>query len=259
MCKGTMKKKLRSIFFLEAVALCAAGLVSCGIEDYVFLPPVPSGNISVTLNYRAVINLPDLNENFTHFTIYYRIYISGTSYPTVHTGNMNDLNPALYTDYNAILPYTNNNTTISTSINTLFRNRNYYALTLEGADIDKDVLSKDNAQGRAVTLDFIVTTPQTIPALSIDNQQYNVRRSTGDGLFNPQPANRYFFNTPDLNSSGNVSTMINADVANRSELSESGDRYTYVSMYIVVTGMDDNLSLFYSAPTFIGVFFLPAP
>ena len=104
---------------LGLAAAAAALLVSCGIEDYAFLYPVPSGDVSVELNHKATIRLPNINLSdyyyFTHFAIYYRIYISGSSYPTIHTGNMNDLNPLLYADYNAILPYTNGDTSASTA------------------------------------------------------------------------------------------------------------------------------------------------
>jgi hypothetical protein len=68
--------------------------------------------------------------------------------------------------------------------------------------------------------------------------------------------NRYFLNTTDLNSSTNVSTTVNADVVEVSS-STGGARYAYVALYIVVTGIDNNYSPIYSAPTFIGVLRLP--
>ena len=100
--------------------------------------------------------------------------------------------------------------------------------------------------------------PQPVPALTLDAQSYNLRRSNGSALFRPMPADRYFFNTRELNAGANVSNTINADVSDRSGLADSGDRYTYAAMYIVVAGIDDNLTPIYSAPTFIGVFLLPA-
>lgn len=251
----------RSVKAAAAAALFLISCVSCGIEDYAFLYPVPSGNVSVELNHRATIRLPDIDLTdyyyFTHFAVYYRIYISGSSYPTIHTGNMNDLNPLLYADYNAILPYTNGDTTASTATGSLLTNRNYYTLNVEGAVIENAVLAAD-ARGKTVTLDFMVANPQPVPSLTVDGRQYNLQRSTGSGLFRPAPANRYFFNTSELNAAANVSNTINADVADRAGLDSGGDRYTYAAMYIVVTGIDDNLSPIYSAPTFIGVFLLPS-
>ncbi|MDR3343005.1 MAG: hypothetical protein LBT14_09535 [Treponema sp.] len=231
--------------------------VSCGIEDYVYLYPVSAGNISVELNSEATIRLPAIDTNeyyyFSCFTIYYRIYISDSLQSGhIDEGIMSTLNPTLYSDYNAFLPYINSETTISTSIGTLFSNRNYRSLTLEGVTID-DVLSKDSL-GKTIILDF-PPTPGTIPGLIINDTWYNLRRSNGNGSFSPLPENRYFLNHPDLNSSVNASSTINADVANISTAAEV--RYTYVSLYIVVTGIDSNFSPIYSTPAFIGILRLP--
>jgi hypothetical protein len=57
------------------------------------------------------------------------------------------------------------------------------------------------------------------------------------------------------NASGNASATVNADVADQSGI--SGPRYTYVSMYILAYGMDNNFSSVYSTPTHIGIFLLP--
>ncbi|MDR2536547.1 MAG: hypothetical protein LBD29_11020 [Treponema sp.] len=254
-----MKKKIYFVFF-AAVWAFVVSIGSCGIEDYLFLFSIPSGSISVTLNQEAVIRLPDVSLTdyyyFTHFTIYYRIYVSEKFYPMINTGNMNELNAALSSDYNAFLPYTNTDTNnAAASIGTLFNNRHYYSLMLEGADID-DVLGS-SALGKTLTLDFIESSPRSAPNLTIDNRKYTLQRSTGNGLFRPMPMNRYFFNTSELNDPLNITTGINADVVNKADI--TGTRYTYTAMYIVVTGMDSNFSSIYSVPSFIGVFYLPAP
>lgn len=245
---------------LWGIGFCIAALVSCGLDDYPYLPPVPSGNISVELNSKAVINLRNIVEDsdsyFTHFTIYYRIYITDLSTSgRINEGEMSRLNPTLYSDYVYFLPYINSDTNISTSVGTLFRNRNYQVLALEGADIERDILSK-NALGTSITLDFLYA-PGIIPTLSINGTPYRLQRSTGSGLFKPKPDNRYFLNDPELNASANVSTTVNADVVNVTP--EVSLRYTYVSMYIVVTGIDPNFSPIYSAPAFIGILRLPEP
>jgi hypothetical protein len=239
-------------------------LVSCGIEDYPFLPSVPSGNISVSLNQEAKIKLPviDLNVSyFTHFTIYYHIYVSGTYYPEIDPSNMSDLNPALLADYNAFLPYTNTDTATGSnaSIGKLFSDRQYYSLTLEGTGIN-DALSS-SAFGKTITLNFMESIPRLPPRFIIDNRHYTLQRSPGNGLFHPVPGNRYFFNTEELHkqeniSIGNTVSTINADVTHKDTLT---DRYTYTALYIVATGIDSNFSPLYSTPAFIGVFYLPAP
>jgi hypothetical protein len=86
---------------------------------------------------------------------------------------------------------------------------------------------------------------------------YTLRRTGGDGNFIPVPADRLFFNTQDLNSSLNATALINNDVADKS--SASGQRYTYVSIYIVTTGRDTNFTPLYSRPTHVGIFSLPEP
>ncbi|MDR1985366.1 MAG: hypothetical protein LBP88_00145 [Treponema sp.] len=212
--------------------------------------------MNVEFNSKAtiILSMAGVSSYFTHFTIYYRIYISAVSLSgSIGPGDLSTLNSTLANDYGAFLPYTSNtDTTISTSIGSLFRNRNYYALTVEGTNIE-DILSS-NSQNKTLTLDFIQVSG-TIPVLRMDNTDYKLQRSTGNGLFSPVPQDRYFFNTLELNSNANVSSSINADVA---ALSGTADvRYTYVALYIVATGIDPNFSPIYSAPTFIAILRLP--
>jgi hypothetical protein len=247
-----MKLKGFSFFFFIPALL----LSSCGIEDYYFLYSVPPGNIQVTLNNRATIQLPSLSAEyyyFTNFTIFYRIYISGIQESgTIQTSqaSLSAINSYLSSDYFAIEPYTKSDTSVSSSTASLFQGRGFYKLELQNAIID-NVLSND-VMGQTLILDFPVTGAR--PYLNIDGSSHILYRSTGEGSFNPVP-NRYFLNTPDLNSSANVSSTVNADVANRSGI--SGPRFTYAAMYIVVTGIDSNFTPIYSAPTFIGIFALP--
>ncbi|MDR0525831.1 MAG: hypothetical protein LBG90_08200 [Spirochaetaceae bacterium] len=244
------------VFPPALIPAAVLSIAACGIEDYPFLDKVPTGNISVTLNQMAVITLPRIDSiYFTHFTLYYRIYMSGVFYPEIHPGNMSDLNSALMADYNYFLPYTNSDTSNTTvSIGSLFTNRKYYPLTLEGADID-GVLGSGSF-GKSMVLNFTETTPRIIPNLSINGNSYNMRRFSGNGLFSPVPANRYFINTPELNAPANITAGINADVIDKSDITT---RYAYAGVYIVVTGVDGNFSPLYSVPTFIGVFYLPGP
>jgi hypothetical protein len=227
---------------------------SCGIEDYAFLYPV-AGYIEVELNSKATITLSiaEVSEYFTYFTLYYRIYISAVPLSgRISQGDLSTLNPSLDADYRAILPYTTNaDTTITTSVGSLLRNRNYQPLTLEGTNIEN--LLSPNSRNKTITLDFM---QGTIPVLIIDDVRYNLQRSTGNGLFDPVPRDRYFLNTPELNTNANASSGVNADVAALSG-STADVRYTYVSLYIVATGIDANFSPIYSAPTFIAILRLP--
>jgi hypothetical protein len=251
-------------FILILGLLFGAGLFSsCGIEDYLFLNPVPVGNISLpSLNTSAVIALPNIDlahyYYFSHFTIYYRIYISGIDVSgAINEGQLGSINPSLLTDYSALIPYTNTDTVISTSIATLFGNRKYYTLNLSGADMD-NVLGAASL-GRTAVLDFALT-PGRRPTLRFEGgvlpAEYTLYRSTGNGAFSPLP-DRFFLNSSELNRSDNVSEKRNNDVADYPGL--SGTRYTYVALYILVTGTDSNYTPIYSRPTYVGVFRLPEP
>ena len=247
----------RIITFIFAV-LC---LLSCGLEDYSYLPPVPQSSIRMTDNTRATINIPgsySSYSNFYTFKIYYRIYISG--YQTVGeintTTEMNSINRTLTSDYNAIYPSTDTtSTTANTSIESLFRNRRYYELSLTGTGINNFLAS---SVGRTVTLNF---TGNETPNMEISGTSYLLNRSTGDGVFKPEP-DLYFRNTQDLYDSDKANTDQNADVANvnSTETVPASPRYTYISFYIVAAGFNqNNLTTFYSSPTFIGILRLPEP
>ncbi|MDR2303188.1 MAG: hypothetical protein LBE10_01185 [Treponema sp.] len=250
-----MRTKDSSFFFFILLVFL---LSSCGIEDYYFLYSVPQGNIQVTLNNRAIIQLPSLSAEyyyFTNFTIFYRLYISGSQESgAIQTSpaSLSSINSYLSSDYLAIEPYTKSDTTVSATTGSLFKGRNFYKLELENANID-DILSSE-VMGQTLIIDFPVTGVR--PFLSIGGSSRTLYRSTGEGSFNPVP-NRYFLNTSELNSSSNVSSTVNADVANKNDI--SGSRFTYAAMYIVVTGIDSNFTPIYSAPTFINIFALPNP
>ncbi|MDR1326491.1 MAG: hypothetical protein LBK00_10690 [Treponema sp.] len=245
--------------FLRNGALLAPfllALLSCGIEDYTFLSPVLSGNIRVEdINSKATIILPNVNSYyFNHFTIYYRIYISNTDVPSINDGNLGSISTTLQQDYNAFLPYVNSDSNnASTPIGNLFTNRKYQTLALEGADIERDILS-DNATGETIILDFIKTPDKLPPALVINNTRYVLYRN-GAGLLLPVDDLR-FFNSTTLNTTVPTET-INVDVANITGTNTSGTRYTYVALYIVLVGTDPNFSPIYSAPTFVGILHLP--
>lgn len=232
-------------------------ILSCGIEDYTFLIPVPAGNIKVEeVNSKATIILPDITANyyFNHFIIYYRIYISNVDVPSINDGNLGSISATLQQDYNAFQPYVNSDSNnASASIRNLFVNRKYQTLALEGADIERDILS-DSAAGKTIILDFIKTADKLPPALVIDNTRYVLRRN-GSGLLLPANDLR-FFNSTELNTTIPTETT-NVDVANITRTDTSGTRYTYVALYIVLAGTDPNISPIYSAPTFVGILHLP--
>jgi hypothetical protein len=255
---GAYIKKLLLNFLLLFIA--AGVFLSCGIDEYYYLNPVQSGDIQLTLQERAVIHLPVSASYFTHFTIFYRIYISDYFAPgTIQTSSavLSSINSTLASDYAAIEPSTITNTTANTTnTSTLFRNRNYQILNYEGHDV-----IPRSAQSRTLVIDF-PPVAGSIPSLTIipsrtitDDLPWYLYRSTGNGSFSPVP-DRYFRNTDRLNSSDNAISTVNGDVVNKSSV--SGKRYTYAVMYIVATGLDlRTYTPIYSIPTFIGIFRLP--
>ncbi|GHV45150.1 hypothetical protein AGMMS49546_30340 [Spirochaetia bacterium] len=258
-----MEPAYRKLLVKFLLCFFSAGVfLSCGIDEYYYLNPVPTGNIQVTLNERATIQLPGVSANyFTHFTIFYRIYISDYAAPgQIQTSSteLSRINSALTADYAAIEPYTTNNTTTTntntSSASTLFRNRNYQVLTYHNAQNGNTADDVISAQNTTLLIDFPITA--IYPYLTFNDNVWDLYRSTGNGSYSPVP-NRYFLNYPELNNSANASSTVNGDVANNSV---SGKRYTYISLYIVTTGLDQQTyTPIYSIPTHIGIFLLPDP
>jgi hypothetical protein len=235
-------------FFIKVfVLLLSAFFFSCGIDEYFYLPQVPEVNVITALNTEAEIYLPPISDDYYYagsYTIFYRIYTS--NFPTESSTELSQINSTLSSDYNYFYQITNpTNTSAITSLNT-FRNRNYFELEFEGADI-ATILPKSGG-----TLRISFPTPLWgYPVASINKgQDYKLRRSSQ--LISPEPREDLSFrNTQQLREYENANANINADVAGR-----TGDmRYAYVSMYIVAVGTNPvNFTSIYSKPTHISVF-----
>ena len=228
-------------------------LISCGIEEYYYLPQVSENNIIRSFNTHAEINFPPIPSEYyyaANYKIFYKIYISDFNTEADITPDlMPGINPTLASDYRMFEPITDpTNTTSITSINT-FRNNKYYELQLEGEDIN-NILSK---AGGSLSISFSPVTG-FIPTVSFGGQTYNLLRSSS--LISPEPRNNlYFQNTQELrNYSFAADINKNADVAGRAGTSQ----LAYVSMYIVASGTNPvNFTGIYSKPTHISVFKLP--
>jgi len=247
--------KKRRIYFC-GICLACVFLLTCGIEEYYYLPQVPQINIRTIFNTSATVNLPPLTEYYyaQYYIIYYRIYISGfltSSFSPDDTSLFNNISSTLASDYNAIYPNTDpTSTTAGTPANTLFKNRNYFELALEGADINNLLTTN----GGSVRILF-PTVQGGYPVLSINNgPEFRLYRSKD--LTSPEPkGDRSFRNASDLNAPEKATATINADVAGRTGLSQ---RYAYVSMYVVAAGTNQAaFTPIYGKPTHISVFRLP--
>jgi len=226
-------------------------LFSCGIQEYYYLPQVPEGNITSSLTDSATIRIPSIAQYYyaTNYSIFYRIYISGSSLTSVQTTDFNGINPDLARDYNSLSRYTDPSGTTVTTANT-FKALNYYEIEIDGENI-ADVFSKNGGTLRIL----FQTLPGSYPTVSFnDDDEIRLRRS-GE-MTSPEPRNDLFFrNTAELNDNANATTLINADVAGRTGITQ---RFAYVSMYIVAKGYNNELfSQIYGKPTHINLFKLP--
>jgi hypothetical protein len=234
-------------------------VLSCGIEAYHYLPPVPSGNITSSINEQATIALPAVSSSdFTHFILYYRIYISYSNRTgfSLSANDLRDINPTLYSDYTYLSSYTSTTNTTTVNIASVMTNRSYQPLYFEDSSggISSGVLTNPGIQ---IQLYF----PQSgdlnnPPYLSLPGARMKLKRSNGDGAFGPLPQHRYFLNTGDLNTDGNINTTVNADVA---APGGSGlTRYAYAAMYIATAGINEQTyTPIFSIPSFVGIFLLP--
>jgi len=244
-----MNRQNKPVIFI----LCILTLLSCGIDEYSYIPQVPEGNITRNLTDKADITLPSLASisYATGYIIYYKIYIIGTVYGTVPELISN--NSRISSDYNAFKSYIDpTNTSSIPSLNT-FKSRGFYELELEKSNIRNTILTKS---GGSFTIQFPLTDGEKPFINSSNNPIY---RSTDGGTFNPKPTGpgyRYFFSSPEMNDYANATSTVNADVSGQSGISE----FAYASMYIVAVGTNQdkgNFSRLYGKPTFISIFKLP--
>jgi hypothetical protein len=222
---------------------------SCGIEEYYYLPQVPENRITPTSTTSARIELPPIDHisYARNYSIFYRIYIS--DFNTTATINTHELRSSvsseLARDFITLSYYTDTTGFSFITTERTFRDAKYYEIDLEGKAI-ADIFSK---YGGVVEILFGNT--GDMPTVTFGINEARLRRNKN--LTSPQPDNRYFKNTPDLNNNANATTFVNADVAPVGTGSN-----TYVSMYIVAVGYNnEKFSLIYSKPTHINIFRLP--
>ncbi len=235
--------------------------LSCGVEDYIYLDPIPAGNVRTGANNVVEITLPNsLNQSsyFRYYSIYYRIYLSKLEIVgTVSEGNLNDINPVLKAHYDYIKQFTNvtaSNTNISPSnIEYTFRSRNYNKIAVAGTNIES--LLNTTADGGLLQLDFYDTGSSPDPLLKLNGVPYVLSRSLDSGTFNPKPDGNYTFKNSREMRDYTFIQDYNKDV--QAYANDTTTEYCYVSIYIVKVGADNNWSPVYSFPTYIGIFLLP--
>ena len=220
-------------------------IISCGIEEYYYLPQVPEGNISVQFTSFASINIPAITESYASgYIIYYRIYLSDRD--LVSFDNLSVINPYLLNDFNLLFPYTDpSNNTLVTTANT-FSNRNYYELNY--------TISRNGGR-----LEINFPTFNDSPTASLDGGAAQTLRRAASLLNTSLPRDDPFFRSRiDLRTNAYATSAVNADVAPMQGSNPPfQSQYAYAAMYIAAIGQNNSFTRIYSKPTFIGVFRLP--
>jgi hypothetical protein len=246
-----MAQKSKNLICPLLFVLCSLFLWSCGIEDVPFINPIPQGNITQQLNNRAIVRVPaDFDDYFSYFAVFYRIYVSDIPQASTTTNTYSAINTTLASDYNNIHNYIDSTTQINVNMDRIFQNRGYKYLCFENDNISS-ILSR-SVLGQSLVFDF---SSSRRPTISVGSSTYVLWRSTDGDLFSPRP-DRYFINSVELSSPGNINNQINADVVNKAGIPDEGMRYTYAAMFIVAVGTT-GISDFYSTPSLIHVFLLP--
>ena len=234
--------------------------------DVQFIDPVPQSNVRQQFNNVASVQLPgNYMPPFTHFTVFYRIYVSNTYVPTTgwnQSHSYHEINPVLAHDFNALFHLIDNENVINPNLDNDFRVlRGFQYLFVEppdrpGESVHIDSILTPAVQGTTIVFDF---SPGRIPTLTVGDRVYNLQRSTGIGIsrFRPLPENRYFINSTELWSRENLNPEINADVVDIAG-ERGGLVHSYVLMFIAAVGRDfATYQPIFSTPALIHVFRLP--
>jgi hypothetical protein len=248
-----MKKPQGLVFIFGLLSIVH---LTCGIDDYYYLPQIPESRITPEFNNKATIIIPSMDSSqfyyFMNYAIFYRIYVSDLLLDFKE--DIIRQTPDLLRDYNNIEPSTNPiNTTATTSIQNLFLNRKYYRLEVDNENLNRMI----PIQGGTLTINFPTNVNEENPApyLTFRNDTKHLLKRSGD-LISPVPKDdMHIINSDELSNFDNATNDINADVAGRSGLT---DQYCYVSMYIIAEGQNPStITPIYSKPTHINVFKLP--
>ncbi|WP_461254980.1 hypothetical protein [Treponema sp. R80B11-R83G3] len=227
-------------------------LLTCGIDEYYYIPQVPEEVITSEKNTKAVINIPpnllnDVSHYATGYVIFYKIYTSNDDNDSIEILKRF---PRISSDYTGLSSYTDRTNATSIPSSTTFSGRGYYEL--DGINIGT-VLSI-NGGSFSINFDPI---PGVEPYIEYRGNKLILLRSNGEGKFNPEPEDRYFFSTDDLKDyekSSQRNPTINADVSGESGIPQNA----FVSMYIVAVGRHPrNFTRLYGKPTHISIFKLP--
>ena len=237
-----------------SILLFGLFLDSCGLETYVYLEPVEI--VSTTLADSAVITLPSSQSmEFKNYIIFYRIYLTDSSELTVVSEPQRfAINTALDRAWRELDAYTANDNVSPNVIDNVFSNHNYYFLYVSNNGIDEISLDTVlNAPSGRIELDF---TKSTGPTLRFNTGAFlylfrDVRSNAS------MPRDRLFIQTSNLANGAKITVEENVDIQKKDNNPNGTAQNSYVSMYILAFGIDNNYSPIYSRPRHIGIFRLP--
>lgn len=214
---------------------------------YLYPAQVSRGNTS------AAIWLPEQDApEFQNYVIYYRIYLCDTPLSSFETSaERGAVSGNLESHYNTLYPHTQNDTVSSVSLDRIFSNCGYYSLEVEGSTSLSSLLS-DPGGGDEIELNFAPSeTPY--PRITISGTPRYLYRNTDARIQSPivqALSDRLFF----PNFAGWSTTDNNTDLQPRTGSNPSTN--TYISLYILAFGIDNNYSPVYSRPEHIGIYYL---
>lgn len=248
--------KLKLIDFGIKILLCLLAcfcLLTCGIEEFYYLPQLEQNLVTAEFNTRATVvlqRIPSEHYYASGYIIIYKIYLSGENISTVTEDSMRIVNTSLANDYSAFSTLRDPSNTSSIPTSNTFSARGYYSV---------DYFIDKNVEG---TLEFwFPATGQLFNpyvVLNGGNQEDLKRYKNSDGRYEFVPSEQlnheiYFSNTAGLNEPVDPTSRKNVDVASSSQTGQA-----YVAMYIVALGQNPtSFANIYGKPTFINVFKLP--
>ncbi|MCL2374506.1 MAG: hypothetical protein FWC65_04620 [Treponema sp.] len=265
----------KGLLKIALAPLAALFLGACGLlVGTPFIEPVPQADITQTLNNHAVVDLRNYTPHpdaFSHFVIFYRIYISAHSEMNTSPGNFNVINTLLHQNYNRVHPFIDNDDFVGQNMHALFSEpaMRFRYLALAEHDINQVLGQGGGGQPAFFTrpvddqrlyFDFVSGQPPSMRIGGIGGDTFTLYRATQHFnpllFFTPEPG-RHFFNSEDLRDADNLNDERNADVAG-----PAGDAviriFTYAAMFIVAVGTDPlTFADIFSTPALTHVFMLP--
>lgn len=206
---------------------------SCGIENYIYLAPVPSPN--QTFQEVIPVILPNSDQPdifFSGYSIYYKIYTSTFKPPTtvITSSNFKDINETMATDYSRVAPYLSADTIASINMNAFFNSLNFYPL--------------NTTNGNIVSL-----LNGTINSFSL--------QKTNDGFVNDGFVMNSNSVSYPLVRTNNSPFTYTSEIAG-SDVNPIDDHTTaYALFFIFAYGVDEYGASIFSRPTMLGVLQLP--